>query len=763
MTAFHCAAAALIVFAMSLIAVQVIDPASRWVKGLREIRLYAGIFFLFALAFYLIGNSLSVRSASPETISSVLGLEKQIIWLQSVAKPLLKLGFWVQISVLVLIAMLALAGATTTSARFARVFGRYGKISKLAIVLLFCLSSFSFFQSRLAAETGDIVAQLKSKTDEVFELNRRAIEKVEAAVAERVIAEVVDSQDLSDAYRPIVTFWQVRDEWKRENGRSDRFLPGGPNGGSTPPTAPRNGSGGPSEARRSVEAISATFDGRYDKLKASLAASSTSVRPVNSPQASVAIKAADFGPSGASVKSSETLAAAAVAVKSAPLPKVNTAGSEELYAVVKKGLEKAYSETLEPPVKAMLALEGTGVSDELVGLLADPILLDPLKDMVVKATNRIVARALGGEKLETVIQEFLDRTSDRRAVWRQAIGVRLAKLRERAQTLKNQFVAGVKDDRNVVAPLLIQRADVMRGEIVEGARAFRIKRGALDTIVTATVDDLVRKLEKTEPVSDRLEQLNNLLAIVKRLPADTGPAFADLQAIEGKVLNSQRLAAAVSAEASRIVREDRSTQWGRVRGILTDAIKNEELKLGKKQIAEWNRIWQRWTREEGALARKLVLQSPDVSRPHTAFDAEFTKLLKQDGELSAIWGFAAKSFIAPDAKEEFYRVQIVEYDSIEKVRRGRDLNFIIKASVLDTAVEKGRASDLADAIQKWKSGRLDDLIDLKTIAQMIRDRGMIPAFGLEYYLVSSKTGTKKEASDIYRAKSFGQAVAEYCS
>ena len=97
------------------------------------------------------------------------------------------------------------------------------------------------------------------------------------------------------------------------------------------------------------------------------------------------------------------------------------------------------------------------------------------------------------------------------------------------------------------------------------------------------------------------------------------------------------------------------------------------------------------------------------------------------------------------------------------MRRGRDLNFIIKASVLDTAVEKGRASDLADAIQKWKSGRLDDLIDLKTIAQMIRDRGMIPAFGLEYYLVSSKTGTKKEASDIYRAKSFGQAVAEYCS
>jgi hypothetical protein len=762
MTAFHCAAAALIVFAMSLIAVRVIDPASRWVKGLREIRLYAGIFYLFALAFYLIGSFLSVRSSSPEIISSVLGLEKQIIWLQSVAKPLLKLGFWVQISVLVLIAMLALAGATTTSARFARVFGRYGKISKLAIVLLFCVSSFSFFQSQLVTETGDIVARLKSKTDEVFELNRRAIENVEAAVTERVIAEVVDSQDLSDTYRPIVTFWQVRDEWKRENGRLDRFLHG-PNSGGTPPTAPRPGSGGPSEARRSVEAISATFDGRYDKLKASLAAGSTSVRPVNSPQASVATKAADFGPSGASVKSSETLAAAAVAVKSAHLPKVKTAGSEELYAVVKKGLEKAYSETLEPPVKAMLALDGTGVSDELVGLLADPILLDPLKDMVVKATNRIVARALGGEKLETVIQEFMDRTSDRRAVWRQAIGDRLAKLRERAQTLKNQFVAGVGDDRNVVAPLLNQRAEVMRAEIVEGARAFRIKRGTLETMVTATVDDLVRKLEKIEPMSDRLEQLNNLLAIVKRLPADTSPAFADLQAIEGKVLNSQRLAAAVSAEASRIVRDDRSTQWGRVRGILTDAIKNEELKLGKKQIAEWNRIWQRWTREEGALARRLVLQSPNVSRPHTAFDAEFTKLLKQDGELSAIWGFAAKSFIAPDAKEEFYRAQIVEYDSIEKVRRGRDLNFIIKASVLDTAVEKGRASDLADAIQKWRSGRLDDLIDLKTIAQMIRDRGMIPAFGLEYYLVSSKTGTKKDASDIYGAKSFGQAVAEYCS
>ena len=766
MTAFHWAAAALVVFAASLLATRLINSGSRWAKGLHEIRLYAGIFFLFAAAFYLIGYFLSARSHDTGIISSVLELEKQIIWLQSISKPLLKLGFWTQISILILIAVLALAGATTTSVLLAGAYGRYGKISRLAILLLFCLSSFSFFQSRLAADNGEIVAQLKSKTDELFELNRRAIETVESAVADRVVAEVLNSQDLSDTIRPIVTVWKLRDEWNRENGRLDRFLPGNP--GEPPtlsgPRSPKPGSGGPSEGRRGAEAILATFDGRYGQVKAALTATPTNVGLVNPAPISTRAKLADLGTANLSVKSSEGLVAAAAAVKTSPLPNARPSGSEEVYAVVRKGLEKAYSETLEPPVKAMLALNGTGVSDELIGLFVDPVLLKPLKDMVVQATDRITARVLGGEKLELIIQEFVDRTGDRRQKWRQAIGDRLAKLRERAQNLQSQLVAKVSEQRTVLAPLLSQRAEVMGAQIVEGARSLpvQLKRGLFETTVTTTLDGMVKKLEKTEPVADRLEQLDSLLATVKRLPADSSTAFAQLQETEGKLLGSQRLAAAISAEASRIVREDRRTQWGRVRGKVTEAIKEGQLNLDSRQIAEWNRIWQRWTREEETLARTLVFQSPDVSRPYTAFDAAFTKLLKQDGELSGIWGFSAKSFIAPDAEEEFYRLQIAKFDTVEKVKQGHDFNLFTQEGVLKPAIEKGRAKDLTDALKKWRSGSLDDLIDPRMMEQLIRGRGMIPAFGLEHYLVSSKTGTKTDAAEIFKKESFDKAVSDYC-
>ena len=217
MTAFHCAIVGVLVLAAGLLAVHRGDPQSKWVKGVRELNLYACIFVVVAIAFSLTSHFLSSSSLDTSTISSVLNLEKQVVWLQSVSKPLLKLNFWAQISILALIAILALAGAAAASSLLASANRWYGKGARLAFLTLFFISSFSFFQSKLASETGEVIAQLKAQTGEILALNRRAADAVEAAVVSRIVDEVAASEDMSETYRTVVSFWKLRDDWTREN------------------------------------------------------------------------------------------------------------------------------------------------------------------------------------------------------------------------------------------------------------------------------------------------------------------------------------------------------------------------------------------------------------------------------------------------------------------------------------------------------------------------------------------------------------------
>ncbi len=123
--------------------------------------------------------------------------------------------------------------------------------------------------------------------------------------------------------------------------------------------------------------------------------------------------------------------------------------------------------------------------------------------------------------------------------------------------------------------------------------------------------------------------------------------------------------------------------------------------------------------------------------------------------------FAAKSFIPAEAKEEYYLRQFQGFDTVEKMKK-RDLDFVIRWTVLEPAIERGRARDLRDAIQMWKSSLLDDLIDVDRAKDVIRQRGMIPAFSLEYYFVSSRTGTQRDAEAVYFSKTFDDTVARYC-
>ena len=109
--------------------------------------------------------------------------------------------------------------------------------------------------------------------------------------------------------------------------------------------------------------------------------------------------------------------------------------------------------------------------------------------------------------------------------------------------------------------------------------------------------------------------------------------------------------------------------------------------------------------------------------------------------MAAIWGFAVKGFIDPVAKENFYRDQIEELDTIGKVRKKE--NFIVQEAVIRPAVASSLGHPVSDdefrfhrgaAYKKLRNGKLDAFVDFDRIEAVIRERSMIPSYGLENYL-----------------------------
>src|SRR5262249_13550439 len=209
---------------------------------------------VIAAIFAGIGKWLSATSQSPDVVASVLRIEKQIAWLYEVSTPFLKLGASLQLAILAFIVIVALAGATSTSTILSGSFSVYRKVARFAFVLLFFVSSFSFFQSNLVHEVGDIVAQLKTKSGDIAELNRKSVEKLEEAVLSTIAEEVARNDNFKDAYAKIGEALGKRDEWVGFNQKVARVTPRGFDDGEPPspphanqpgtPPRPRPGSSG---------------------------------------------------------------------------------------------------------------------------------------------------------------------------------------------------------------------------------------------------------------------------------------------------------------------------------------------------------------------------------------------------------------------------------------------------------------------------------------------------------------------------------------
>jgi hypothetical protein len=149
MTAFHCAVYGAAILAASFFLAELVPAGSAWKKGMREISLYALLFLLTAAMFHVFGILLSLHSFDDSVTQSIRSLEQEIVRLQSVGKSLFQFGFVTQMAILAAIAVLALAGSTSAAVLLGTAYRRYGKISRIVFLVLFLLSSFSFFNRAL--------------------------------------------------------------------------------------------------------------------------------------------------------------------------------------------------------------------------------------------------------------------------------------------------------------------------------------------------------------------------------------------------------------------------------------------------------------------------------------------------------------------------------------------------------------------------------------------------------------------------------------
>jgi hypothetical protein len=771
-------------FAACCVFIRALSDRASLADAFRELRIYAGIFVVITMIFVLVGHWLSSKGLPPEQTATALAIEKHIVWLRSISAPLLKLSTSIQLSILVLIAVIALSGSAVASKTIARSFSAYRKVARLAFAVLFALSSFSFFQAKLADDGENIVATLKTKSDGFAELNRKAAESIEAAVLSKVADELAQDADFRAIYDAITRASNDYDDWRRQNEAVLRLLPpdlggrllppglgGGPtsqpDGPDKPGSGPGRGGAAAKQMASEIEGARSAFNSNLDILKSRLKSVAQQASPTPDKATVVSMRQSyrlpptvDMSPASAA-----QLTKAALALTTTATAASSEAGpGREVHAVVRKSLEAAYSATMAPQLQQALNLAGDSISDELLKTALDPILLGPLRELVVQTSEKLIARIFGGERLETVIDDFIAQAPSRLKVLQQAVSARISLLKTKALQANERLTAKISTYRESINPFLVEHSRTLVNEISVARRALpsHLDSGSLGIALSTTIDKLVTQLDSIEQAHSRTESFSNLLSIIKRMSSAPVVAFSELQQLETATLGSRSLAQAHATAALEVLREDRQTRWGEVRARVSDAIRTKALKLTPNQILGWDRIWRKWTREEQSVARSLALQTREVSGRSSRFDVAFTKLLKQDGEFAAIWGFAAKSFIASSAKEEFYRRQIASYDTIDKVKR-RELDFVINWSVLQPAIEQRRAHDLADAIRQWKAGRLYDLIDLKTVEEVIRGRGMIPAFGLEHYLVSSNTGTLQDAEQVMKLDRFDKTVTEYCN
>ncbi|RVU38817.1 hypothetical protein EOI86_05995 [Hwanghaeella grinnelliae] len=371
-------------------------------------------------------------------------------------------------------------------------------------------------------------------------------------------------------------------------------------------------------------------------------------------------------------------------------------------------------------------------------------------------------------------------------------------LEQRLQLIKSIFTPANSPPRDAsvtakrtLPPIAGQKLQELKARFAAGAQSFvtsaleRIQQmsGAVHDIFLRTEIEQVRvgtaelaaEFESEDPKRYR-DLVNKLRDVTGANNTERPGAFVTAMSnFEERFHETQQIKRTRIAAAEAIIDGDADTRWGDVRAKLEYALEQGELNLKPENIARWREIWARWQKIRSKEAYLLAAEgNSGASWQEGPLEEAFRRLVVADKEFAAIWGFVAKSFIEPEAKEKFFVSQFDDYRSLAKTKKkfksalnNGSVDFMVYWALLKPAIDNGSARNLNDAIDKFEKGFLDRQYRFQRFETAIRERGMIPYFGLSHYLdTSSKTEGSPPLSQLmnsYRDSDvFNDTVDKYC-
>ncbi len=433
--------------------------------------------------------------------------------------------------------------------------------------------------------------------------------------------------------------------------------------------------------------------------------------------------------------------------------------------VVTLGVERVRGDSVISVVSDL-----TVMPKAIVELFFDSSIAEPVSDIIAETTRTLIERIVADGKSENI--------QDLSSEARQKASMRVLNVLQQLRfsvpedsylQIENSFLSSRKGFESLSSSMATDFKDqlatkeekirhqieslsavVPNVEIREAViRGLDSRTSSIVGKASNDVSQVYHQLVKFEQYLERLSTLDYLHLV------DTLATSGDKDLMV-KVLRGFRSA----------VRNDSGTRWGEVREMLSAVLRDGSIDLDQTSLEQWRKIWRRWEthRNEYAVTHVPMGIGP-VDDLRLDFETEFRRILNSDHELAAIWGFTAKSFLNASEREGFYKWQIERYSTPDKIRKNLDV--IVYYGVLQPAIERGEASNFNDAIILLLSGKLDSSIDYEILETVIRNRGMIPAFGLEGYMLTTtqehnQDVIRKELDRITATNLWDETISRYC-
>jgi len=695
---------------------------------------------------------------SPTTSATVREITSTIAILRQLILPFLKMGTWGEIAILLVLAMLAIVGMVQSAGVLFRAFKKFGAVTGKIYMVLTLLVSFSFFQSQANGYLEARIAILNKHLENVNAANAAAYVEAEQAALDVIADELPAERVFREAYRAVVRLLEFRDAWSNEEQKYQKLIRNWTikgKAGSVENLVER-GFRGWAEAAKLI-------DDQYEDVRSR---PGNRVRPLE-----VESSIAKFE------KLRETIREFRSALVQ---PKLSVADNE-LRGMVRKVLELGYKGTVGESLQAVFVGRPDGIPQEMITMILDPVFLEPVRTLVIETAEKFVEAALAqatpleiSHRVRAFVNEGL-RTLD------------LLPIRDRIQSLDRRITSFLAAEETARAKGREHAARTAQSEIpgfvLEIEQAYNARFSFKEGFEIALTAKTTR--QRIIGTALGLGNRNGSVAVIEALHAiadkvsgtpvsgSTRDRFGALIKLEKDLLHTSQITNAINTDVKRILQNDHSTRWGKVRALLAPAIERKELfggKLSPEQNAAWAEIWGRWQKVEREKATEIVLTEPDRSRTRQEiFDQVFTEHLMADKELAAIWGYTAKGFIDPGAKEAYYNEQFKELDTVMKVRSSE--NFTVQEAVIRPALQsrlghpvtdKELAKHISAAYDRLRRGELDSFINFDRIKAVISERGMIPHYGLEHYLKSSGTYRAELFESVVKSKQWDDTINNYC-